>query len=189
MGGRRVLVVDDNPVTQHHAILILQKGGYDADAVADGAEAMEAVRAGGYDAVVVYGQGPALDVGVPIITVKSRDRRDLEKAIAELVDPSGTPIDRPTLDALRELDDDGETLRSLAEIFVREARLRVERLAAAVRSEDHAEAAATAHSLRGSASTFGATDLAALAGRIETEARSGRVPPVGAAEELDRRLA
>ena len=58
---QRLLVVEDNPINQEVALAILHDAGYRADAVANGAEALAALRAGGYDLVLMDCQMPELD--------------------------------------------------------------------------------------------------------------------------------
>ena len=112
--GRRVLVVDDNPVNQRLAVVILQKAGYRADAVADGAEAVDAVARGDYDSVLMDCEMPVMDgyqaaaeirrleagvTRVPIIAVTSNAMKgDAARALAAGMDHYITkPIDRDEL--------------------------------------------------------------------------------------------
>jgi PAS domain S-box-containing protein len=57
----RILVAEDNPVNRQLALLLLQKMGYDADVVVNGAEAVEAVERDGYDVVLMDVQMPEMD--------------------------------------------------------------------------------------------------------------------------------
>jgi CheY-like chemotaxis protein len=57
----RVLVVEDNPVNQKVAVLILEKLGYRPDVAADGAEAVAAVQAVPYDLILMDCQMPGID--------------------------------------------------------------------------------------------------------------------------------
>ncbi|MGH9284034.1 MAG: response regulator, partial [Acidimicrobiales bacterium] len=60
-GRGRVLVVEDNPVNQKVAVLILEKLGYRPDVAADGAEAVAAVQAVPYDLILMDCQMPGMD--------------------------------------------------------------------------------------------------------------------------------
>ena len=60
-GAMRVLIAEDNPVNQRVALLSLERLGYRADVVADGVEALLAVRTIDYDLVLMDVHMPELD--------------------------------------------------------------------------------------------------------------------------------
>ncbi len=59
--GRRLLVVDDSPVSRQVAVVLLKKAGYWAEAVADGEAALAALAVTRYDLVLMDLHMPGLD--------------------------------------------------------------------------------------------------------------------------------
>jgi len=57
----RVLVAEDNSLNQKIALKILEELGCEADAVSDGAEALEALSSGSYDVVFMDVELPGMD--------------------------------------------------------------------------------------------------------------------------------
>jgi CheY-like chemotaxis protein/HPt (histidine-containing phosphotransfer) domain-containing protein len=57
----RLLVAEDNPINRKVAVAMLSGAGYDVETVEDGAAAVQALRQGPYDAVLMDCQMPELD--------------------------------------------------------------------------------------------------------------------------------
>jgi two-component system, sensor histidine kinase and response regulator len=110
----RILLADDNPLNCRLAVLMLEKAGHVIDVVEDGAAAVEAVRMGHYDLVLMDVQMPELDgleatrqirrlpiaqAGVPVIAITANamagdDRRCLAAGMNDYITK---PIDRARL--------------------------------------------------------------------------------------------
>ena len=59
--GLRVLLAEDNPINQKLAMVLLQKAGYSVDAVETGSQAVEKVKSGTYNAILMDVQMPDMD--------------------------------------------------------------------------------------------------------------------------------
>ena len=88
-----------------------------------------------------------------------------------------TPVLDPTLlESLRSLRFDGEAdpVAEIIDLFLRDTPSRLQEVSEAARRRDGPGLRAAAHTLKGSANNLGARRLGAAAGRLETEASSGR---------------
>ena len=59
--GARILLVEDNAVNQEVALELLREAGLEADVAGDGAQALEKVRRGAYDLILMDVQMPVMD--------------------------------------------------------------------------------------------------------------------------------
>lgn len=59
--GKSILVAEDNPINQEITVRILLKAGYRVEAVADGLEVLETVKANSYDLILMDCQMPQMD--------------------------------------------------------------------------------------------------------------------------------
>jgi two-component system sensor histidine kinase/response regulator len=57
----RILLAEDNPINQKLAVVLLQKAGYVVETADNGLQALEKVRVGGYNAVLMDVQMPEMD--------------------------------------------------------------------------------------------------------------------------------
>ncbi|MFI7701135.1 response regulator [Nonomuraea sp. NPDC049480] len=201
-GGVRILVAEDDEVSRQVAMLVLRQAGHEVDTVHDGAQAVRAVLAGGYDLVFMDCQLPVLD-GLAA-TAEIRDREETHTPIiamtaaampddrircleAGMDDHLAKPVDWPRVlaripewAAYANLPPElaglsPEAVADVAQAYLATARRTFEDLRRAVREGDLPEVAALAHRLKGSCATVGATSEAALCGRVEDLARTGAV--------------
>jgi CheY-like chemotaxis protein/HPt (histidine-containing phosphotransfer) domain-containing protein len=87
----RILVAEDNVTNREVALAQLRKLGYQANAVANGAEAIEAVEGGGYDLVLMDCEMPVMDG----FEAASRIRRSTQPGIPIIaVTADAMPADR-----------------------------------------------------------------------------------------------
>ncbi|HEY0456391.1 MAG TPA: PAS domain S-box protein [Verrucomicrobiae bacterium] len=88
--------------------------------------------------------------------------------------PEGT-IDQAIIAGLRELREPGhpDPLKELIDLFLKDARPRLEKMQSGIAEKDVAIVASAAHTLKGSASNLGARTLALLCANLEKSAKAG----------------
>ncbi len=237
-GGRKLLLVEDNPINQDVAREILTSAGFSIDVRENGAQAVTAVQENTYDAVLMDIQMPVMDgltaartirelggdyADLPILAMtahalagdheKSLEAgmnghitkpivpNDMFSEIAEWVAQSEKPEqtdqdeEQPAIEPLPELPgiDTADALdriggnQSAYRRILRNYRDRnldvVARITTNIRNEELAEAAHTAHSLKGSSGNIGATQVHQYAASVEQHCRNNQ--PAQALEELE----
>jgi two-component system sensor histidine kinase/response regulator len=70
----RVLLAEDNCINQKVALAMLESGGYSVDVVGDGVEAVSAVRARRYDAVLMDCHMPRMDGFEAALAIRAEER-------------------------------------------------------------------------------------------------------------------
>jgi len=98
-----------------------------------------------------------------------------QPALAELEHPpNAEPLDQVALGNLRKLEEATPgLLKKVAELFLRDTPIGLERLKDAVRSEDAATLGRLAHTIKGSAGNMGARGMAAICAEVEAHAAAG----------------
>ncbi len=89
----RILVAEDNLVNQKVILRILQRGGYEAGVVANGAEAVEAIVTGAYDVIFMDVQMPVMDGLQATRTIRSLPSLARQPYIIALT-AAATEVDR-----------------------------------------------------------------------------------------------
>ncbi|HBL17223.1 MAG: hypothetical protein A2X36_00980 [Elusimicrobia bacterium GWA2_69_24] len=102
-------------------------------------------------------------------------------ALKALLERWHDPVDRATLAGLREFigTDDVPAYRDFLEVFLKDARTRLELVRAAIAAGDAKALANEAHSLKGSAGTMGARHLQGLCRRLESLGKAGAADEAG----------
>jgi CheY-like chemotaxis protein/HPt (histidine-containing phosphotransfer) domain-containing protein len=95
LAGARILVAEDNEINQYVATQMLLKAGYQCDVVANGKQAVEALRKTSYDAVLMDCQMPEID-GFEATRIIRRDEQ-----AGNLARPGTIPIIALTANAMK----------------------------------------------------------------------------------------
>jgi len=86
-----------------------------------------------------------------------------------------SPLDPQAIDALRELSPDAGFLRELIEVYLQDTPERMAELEDAINRNDVQLATRAAHTIKGSSSNFGATQVTRLSHEIEMQGKSGNL--------------
>ncbi len=226
----RILLAEDNVVNQRLALKQLKKLGYNAEAVADGREVLEALDRIRYDIIFMDCQMPEMDGYEVTRSIREREKSGaqplgfspyiialtanvlqgdrercmeagmndyltkplhlselesvLQRALSrvhpaprEAVRDHLAVLDQAVLAGLRELREPNQPdpLKELVELFLRDARARLQKMDTALAQRDASGLGAAAHTLKGSASNLGARHLASLCLSLEKEAKTGEL--------------
>ncbi|MFI7612475.1 response regulator [Nonomuraea terrae] len=199
-GGARILVAEDDEVSRQVALLVLEQAGHEVEVVEDGAQAVRAVLAGGYDLVFMDCQLPVLDglaateeirtreeVHTPIIAMTAAAMPDdrircleagMDDHLAKPVDWQRVLARIPEWAASAGLPPElaglsPEALADVAQAYRGTAGKTLAELRQALRDGDRALAAELAHRLKGACATVGAVREAELCRQVEELARAG----------------
>jgi CheY-like chemotaxis protein/HPt (histidine-containing phosphotransfer) domain-containing protein/anti-sigma regulatory factor (Ser/Thr protein kinase) len=111
-------------------------------------------------------------------TVLQRALLDVKPAAANAAAPAPDEVlDRAVIAGLRELREPNQPdpLRELTDLFLKDAKPRIEKMEAGLNDKDLPRLVSAAHSLKGSASNLGARRLAALCASLEKQAKAGEL--------------
>ena len=93
--GLKVLVADDNPTNRKVIALMLTAAGVDAACVEDGRQAVDAWRAGGFDAILMDLRMPVMDGLEAIRTIRAEESAaGLRRALIVVLSANTSPADR-----------------------------------------------------------------------------------------------
>jgi two-component system, sensor histidine kinase and response regulator len=112
-----------------------------------------------------------------------------ENALVEILQrwlgrkPEEGVLDAEALDRLRELPSGDALIREVAALYVDDSALRLDAIRKAADRHDAAAIADAAHALKGGSANVGATQVQALAAKLEEMGRSGNLDGVGAVVE------
>jgi CheY-like chemotaxis protein len=130
-----------------------------------------------------------IDAGMDDYLPKPLRPAELEGALRRALNGGENQVPLVDHELLQDVLDEAGREAGLATMFLEESRKRLGRLRAAIESGADDEVAAVAHSVKGSAASFGATRMAALAHEIEQGIGNGRDELMELHTELERTFA
>src|SRR5262249_39555802 len=77
----RILVAEDSPLNQQVALKQLEKLGYQADAVSDGSQVLDALGRAAYDIILMDCQMPEMSGYEATWQVRNREKEQLENSV------------------------------------------------------------------------------------------------------------
>jgi PAS domain S-box-containing protein len=233
----RILVAEDNPVNRQLALLQLEELGYQAEAVTNGRDAVEALTSAAYDLVLMDCQMPEMDGFEATVEVRRREglsrhttiiamtanalEGDREKCLAAGMDdylskpvkpgelkqvierwlaetqpqaassddsasvqPLATTINLEALLSLRAIQAKGrpDIVTNLINLFLEDTPRRILALREAAAAGDAHALFQTAHALKSSSASLGASNFSSFCKEVELMGRDGRV--AGAADQV-----
>ncbi|HKV41308.1 MAG TPA: PAS domain S-box protein, partial [Blastocatellia bacterium] len=235
MPAGRVLIAEDNVINQKVTTRQVEKLGYRAEVVSNGAEVLHALETAEYGCILMDCMMPEMDGYQATVAVREREQgrwhipiialtanampgdpekcfaagmddyiakptkeKDLEKALLRwmrpvtrqalgeesapmtlnvidqeaeglAMEPKADAVDRSRLDSLFDSSTDSELIAELIDLFLNDARERVQTLKEATLKGEAAAARKVAHALKGSCLNMGAGPMAEICRQIEGE--------------------
>ncbi|MDX2079305.1 MAG: ATP-binding protein [Terrimicrobiaceae bacterium] len=96
----RILVAEDNHVNQRLTKILLRRLGYEAQVVGDGLEAVEAVRSGRHDVVLMDYQMPRMDGIEACRVIRSEEASDLSRPRTYIIAVTANALDEDRREAV-----------------------------------------------------------------------------------------
>lgn len=95
----RILVAEDNHVNQQLTKILLRRLGYEAQVVADGSEAVDAVRAGRHDVILMDYQMPRMDGIDACRAIRAEEGADLSRSRTYIIAVTANALDEDRREA------------------------------------------------------------------------------------------